>query len=153
MISEKEMELQEEQFIAAQRESDGGSTETEENNEAESSDVIFAESQHVVSSALNEEVNSDDPDDPVTQRYNHNSDILIPSLKIRRSKSSIVRSLIKHGKRSADRLIHVTQEATACESENVSQDSFVRNLEDRKTFGLFDNVAVESLDTIQRVIN
>ena len=32
MISEKEMELQEEQFIAAQRESDGGSTETEENN-------------------------------------------------------------------------------------------------------------------------
>ena len=68
MISEKEMELQEEQFIAAQRESDGGSTETEETNEAESSDVIFAESQHVVSSALNEEVNSDDP---VTQRYNH----------------------------------------------------------------------------------
>ena len=147
MISEKEMELQEEQFIAAQRESDGGSTETEENNEAESSDVIFAESQHVVSSALNEEVNSDDPDDPVTQRYNHKSDILIPSLKIKRSKSSIVRSLIKHGKLSADRLIRVTQAATAYESENVSRDSFVRNLEDRKTFGLFDNVAVESLDT------
>ena len=147
MISEKEMELQEEQFIAAQRESDGGSTETEENNEAESSDVIFAESQHVVSSALNEEVNSDDPDDPVTQRYNHKSDILIPSLKIRGSKSSIVRSLIKHGKLSADRLIRVTQAATACESENVSRDSFVRNLEDRETFCLFDNVAVESLDT------
>ena len=91
MISEKEMELQEEQFIVAQRESDGGSTETEENNEAESSDVIFAESQHVVSCALNEEVNSDDPNAPVTQRYNHKSDILIPSLKIRRSKSSIVR--------------------------------------------------------------
>ena len=147
MISEKEMELQEEQFIAAQRESGGGSTETEENNEAESSDVIFAESQHVVSSALNEDVNSDDPDDPVTHRYKHKSDILIPSLKIRRSKSSIVRSLIKHGKLSANRLIHVTQATTACESENVSRDSFVRNLEDRKTSGLFDNVAVESLDT------
>ena len=50
------------------------------------------------------------------------------------------------GKLSADRLIRVTQAATACESENVSRDSFVRNLEDRKTFGLFDNVAVESLD-------
>ena len=147
MISEKEMELQEKQFIAAQRESHGGSTETEENNEAESSDVIFAESQHVVSSALNEEVNCDDPDDPVTQRYNHKSDILSPSLKIRRSKSSIVHSLIKHGKLSADRLIRVTQAATACESENVSQDSFVRNLEDRKTFRLFDNVTAESLDT------
>ena len=109
--------------------------------------MIFAESQHVISSAVNEEANSDDPDDPVTQRYNQKSDILIPSLKIRRSKSSIVRSLIKHGKLSADRLIHVTQAATACESENVSRDSFVRNLEDRKTFGLFDNVAVESLDT------
>ena len=58
-----------------------------------------------------------------------------------------VASLIKHGKLSADRLIRITQAATACESENVSRDRFVRNLEDRKTFGLFDNVTVESLDT------
>ena len=84
----------------------------------------------------------------VRQTCSHKSDILIPSLKVRTSKSFVVRSLIKHGKPSADRLIRVTQATKLGKSGNISTlESSIRNMEERKTFGVFDNIAMESLDT------
>ena len=70
----------------------------------------------------------------------------IYSLKARKYKSSVVRSLVKRGELSVDRIVRGHQ------SEPISQDlnqsaADVRNLEDRDSFELFDNIAIESLST------
>ena len=148
MMAEKEMEIQEEQFITARSESQEDAAEIKQTSGMETDYLIFSECQHVFSTTLDEEKNSVEVNASGGQTCTHKSDILIPSLKVRKSKSSVVRSLIKHGKLSADRLIRVTQVTKLGESENISTlESSIRNIDDQKTFDLFDNIAMESLDT------
>ena len=64
----------------------------------ETDDLIFSECQHVFSTALDEEKNSVEVNASGGQTRSYKSDILITSLKVRKSKSSVVCSLIQHGK-------------------------------------------------------
>ena len=108
--------------------------------------LIFSESQHIFTNELETPCNENGSNDGNIDKGKFQSDIHISSLKVRKYKSSVVRSLVKHGKVSADRLVRVQQ------SEPISQDlnqsaADVRNLQDRDSFGLFDNIAIESLST------
>ena len=76
------------------------------------------------------------------EQQGHKADIYIPEIKQYRLKSSVVRELSTHNKVSSDRLLRIRQ-STANQVDNEN----VRDLTDRRTFGLFDNIAIESLDT------
>ena len=68
----------------------------------------------------------------------------MPQINQYRFKSSVVRELSNHEKVSSDRLLRIRQSST----NQTSNSNNVRDLSDRQSFGLFDNVAVESLDTV-----
>ena len=146
MVSDKELE-ELEKLLEVRNSHYNQTTEEEEDLEQIDGDeesydhLIFSQSQRLVSDIIEEAAgNASDKDSSDTPR--HKSDIFIPAINQRRFKSSVVRELSKHEKAYADRLLRIKQS-----SSHTDQDQVVRNLTDRHTFGLFDNVAIESIDT------
>ena len=149
MITEKEIEEQEEQCQVDVLESRNLNCDVEGNGSEETTvsasgcedvqdELIFSESQQAVSNVLTNQ----DSDSDTHEQQGHKPDIYIPEIKQYRFKSSVVRELSNHNKVSSDHLLRIRQ-STANQVDNEN----VRDLTDRRTFGLFDNIVIESLDT------
>ena len=128
-------------------------TLSEERSEEVQSQLILSESQKVVTSFVADIENTEsDNANPLQEK--HKADIFVPQINQYRFKSSVVRELSNHEKVSSDRLLRIRQSSTnqTSNSNNVLSHCYIGlYLSDRQSFGLFDNVAVESLDTVPQL--
>ena len=121
-------------------------TLSEEGSEEVQSQLILSESQQVVTSFV-EDIENTESDNANPLQETHKADIFVPQINQYRFKSSVVRQLSNHEKVSSDRLLRIRQSST----NQTSNSNNVRDLSDRQIFGLFDNVAVESIDTVPQL--